>query len=350
MDARKIQNIIFFSMLGIVTLLFLYLLKPFFTPIFWAAVTAGILKPLYQRLQVRLKKPNLSATLMVLIFALLILLPAAMITSLLVKESIQLYNSINADTSGIQKEVQDITNRLTHNFYTNKFQIDDQVIIQKFSEAAKGIADYIFIHLTDLTQNTLVFLIQFGVMIYTLFFFFRDGDRILVMLKRMIPLGKSRVETLYERFIAAARATLKATVLLGGLQGLLGGFIFFITGIEGYMIWGLLMVVMAILPGIGCSIIWAPAGLIMLLNGNVWEGVTILTFGVLVISVGDNMLRPILIGGDVEMHSLTIFLSTLGGLVLFGLSGFVIGPIVAALFMTLWDMSDQYFDDPLSDQ
>jgi predicted PurR-regulated permease PerM len=138
-------------------------------------------------------------------------------------------------------------------------------------------------------------------------------------------------------------------MLLGGLQGISGGIIFYITGIEGAMIWGLLMVVMAILPGVGCAIIWAPAGIITLLSGHLWEGTTILTFGVLVISLGDNLLRPMLIGSDVELHPLLIFLSTLGGLVVFGLSGFVIGPIVASLFLAIWDMYDKSSENAFAD-
>jgi predicted PurR-regulated permease PerM len=345
MDTKKFQNIIFFSFLTLVTLLFLYLLKPFFTPIFWAAVTASIFKPLYQRIRLKLKRPNLCASLMLLLIILIIILPAAVIGSLLVSESIQIYNSIGTDTSAIEKKVQHVIGLFADNPYMKRFPVDQSFIIEKFSEGVKSIANYLFVHLTDLTQNTIVFLVQFGVMIYTLFFFFRDTDRILGSIVRMSPLGEDRTKILYEQFTTTARATLKATIILGGLQGISGGLVFFLTGIEGAMVWGLLMMVLAILPGIGCSIIWAPAGLIMLLNNHFWEGVAILSFGVLVISLADNLLRPVLIGSDVEMHPLLIFLSTLGGLVVFGLSGFVIGPIITALFLAIWKMYETLYDD-----
>jgi predicted PurR-regulated permease PerM len=348
MDTKKVQNIIFFIILGLVTLLFLYILKPFFTPIFWAAVIASIFTSLYQRLNKKLNRPNLSASLMLLLIVLIIILPAAIIGSLLISESIQIYNSISTDTSAIENKVQDVLNLLTSNTTMKKFQMDQQLIAEKFSEGIKSIANYIFVHLTDLTQNMIVFLVQFGVMIYTLFFFFRDGDRILRKVMTLCPLGEDKSTILYEQFAAMARATLKATIVLGGLQGISGGFIFFLTGIEGYMVWGLLMVLLAILPGIGCAIIWAPAGVIMLLNNHLWEGIAILTFGTLVIGLADNLLRPVLIGTDVEMHPLLIFLSTLGGLIVFGLSGFVIGPIIAALFLTIGEMYDKLYDDQLS--
>jgi predicted PurR-regulated permease PerM len=341
MNPQKIQNILFISLLGLVTLVFLYLLKPFFTPLFWAAVIAGIFKPLHERLHARLKRSNLTATLMLFIIILIIILPAAVIASILVSESMQIYDAISTNTSSIEQKVRDALNVLTANPYTYKFKLDDQFLMAKFGEAVQNIANYIFMHLTSLTQDTLVFLIQFGVMIYTLFFFFRDGDRILQRIMRMCMLESGRGKLLYDKFVATARATLKATILLGGLQGVTGGFIFFFTGIEGAVVWGMLMVVLAILPGIGCSIIWAPAGVVMLLSGHFWEGVAILTFGVLVISVGDNLLRPLLIGSDVELHPLLIFLSTLGGLVVFGLSGFVIGPIIASLFLAIWEMYER---------
>ena len=349
MDPKKVQSILFISLLGLVTLAFLYLLKPFFTPLFWAAVIAGIFKPLYDRLLVKLKRPNLSASLMLCLIALIILLPAGIIASLLVSESMQIYNSISADTGAIEQKVRDTVSAVTNHPYMRSFNVDDQFLIEKFRQAAKDIANYIFVHLTDFTQNTLVFLIQFGVMIYALYFFFRDGDRILRRAIQMCFLESGNGKILYEKFIATARATLRVTMLLGGLQGISGGIIFYITGIDGAMIWGLLMVVMAILPGIGCAIIWAPAGVIMLLSGHLWEGVTILTFGVLVISLGDNLLRPMLIGSDVELHPLLIFLSTLGGLVVLGVSGFVMGPIIASLFLAIWEMYDKSSGNAFAD-
>jgi predicted PurR-regulated permease PerM len=341
MDPKKVQPILFISLLGLVTLAFLYLLKPFFIPLFWAAVIAGIFKPLYDRLLVKLKRPNLGASLMLCLIALIILLPAGFIVRLLVTESMDIYNSISADTGAIEQKVRNTISVLTNHPYMRSFNVDDQFFMEKFRDAIKSIANYIFVHLTDFTQNTVVFLIQFGVMIYALYFFFRDGDRIVRRVIQMCFLESGNGKILYEKFVATARATLRVTMLLGGLQGISGGIIFYIAGIEGAVIWGLLMVVLAILPGIGCSIIWAPAGVIMLLGGHLWEGVAILTFGILVISLGDNLLRPMLIGSDVELHPLMIFLSTLGGLVVFGLSGFVIGPIIASLFLAIWDMYDK---------
>lgn len=350
MIPKRMQTIILIGLLGLATLGFLYLLKPFIKPLFWAAVIAGILKPFYDRLLQKLKRPNLSASLMLCFVVLIILLPAGVIASLLVTESIQIYNTVSADRVIMEQKVRDVLITLTNHPYISQFNVDEQFFIGKFRDALKNIANYIIVRLSGVTQNTVVFLIQFGVMVYALYFFFRDGDRILKRTLRMCFLESGRGRVLYEHFVATARATLKATILLGGLQGISGGIIFYITGIEGAMIWGLLMTVLAILPGIGCAIIWAPAGVIMLIGGHVWEGVVILTFGALVISMADNLLRPILIGGDVAMHPLLIFLSTLGGLVMFGLSGFVMGPIIASLFLAIWNMYDKVPEGVVEDE
>ena len=344
MNSSRNQTILFYVLLGAVTALFLLLLKPFFYSIFWAAVTASVFMPLYKRINARMRSPSVSALLMIILVALIIVLPASILGSLLLQQSVQLYDALNADSSSFRGSIQDLMNTFAGNSLLKLLPLEKSYWIERFAEIARSIANYIFVNLTALTQNTLAFFAKFAVMFYTLFFFFRDGDKFLNMAMRIIPLGNGREKILYKRFAAAARSTLKTTLIIGGLQGVLGGLIFFATGIEGSLIWGLVMVISAIIPVVGCSIIWAPAGILMLLTGHVWEGILILVFGAIVISTVDNLLRPFLIGKDVKMHPLLIFLSTLGGIVLFGFSGFVLGPIITALLLAIWEMYDQYYE------
>jgi len=346
MESSKIQNILFFSALAFVSILFLYVLKPFFFPIFWAAVIASVFKPLYYKLNSRFKRPSVSAAMVILAIALIIILPGSIIGSLLFTESVRIYNSLSTtDSSSIEKSITGITSAIKHNTYLAKLNINEQFLTEKFAEIARSISSFIFVDLKSLTQNTILFIVQFAVMLYTLFFFIRDGDKFLGMLMRFFTFGDNREHILYQRFVNTAKSTLKVTLIIGGLQGLLGGFIFFITGIEGALIWGVMMVLTAIVPVVGCSIVWAPAGVIMLLMGHIWQGVLILAFGVFVITMVDNILRPILLGRDVQMHPLLIFLSTLGGISLFGFSGFVIGPIISSLLLAIWEMYDQFYLD-----
>jgi predicted PurR-regulated permease PerM len=342
-ENNKDRNIPFFIILGLVAILFLYLLWPFFFPIFWAAVIAGVFGPLYRRINRKLNRPNLSTAILFLIIALIILLPAGVVGTLVFNESVQIYGKLSPDTKHMDRSIQRLINTIADNSIAHLFHINKAFLIAKTTEVAQGITNYIFVHLTQLTQNTLGLLVQFAIMLYTLFYFVRDGTRFLRMAMKVIPLGMGREKFLYERFIVTARSTLKVTLIIGGIQGALGGIVFFVTDVEGALIWGLLMILMAIVPVVGCSIIWAPAGILMLLTGHIWEGILILAVGFLVISTVDNLLRPILIGKDVEMHPLLIFLSTLGGIILFGFSGFVIGPVITSLLIALWEMYEEFY-------
>lgn len=342
MGTLKNGNIPFFVLLGLVTLLFLYLLKPFFFPLFWAAVIAGIFQPLYRHINRRLNRPSLSTILIFLVIAVIILLPEGVVGTLVFNESLSLYEKLSPDPKNIDRGFQNIIGLIANNPIADLFNIDKSVLIEKAADVLRSVTNYIFVNLTTLTQNTLGLLVQFAIMFYALFFFVRDGEKFLLTAMRILPLGMGRERLLYNRFVATARSTLKVTLIIGGIQGVLGGIVFLITDIEGALIWALLMIIMAVVPVVGCSIIWGPAGILMLLSGQIWEGVLILASGVLVISMVDNLLRPILIGKDVEMHPLLIFLSSLGGIVLFGFSGFVIGPIITSMLLAIWTMYEEF--------
>ncbi|MFA4917414.1 MAG: AI-2E family transporter [Syntrophales bacterium] len=341
----KARHSLFFILLGLGTLLFIYLLKPFFFPLFWAALIAGLFKPLYERLNAKLNRPNISTTIIILVFTFIIMLPAIIIGSLLISESLQMYNTWGRDSIAIENSMQKIIDVIRYHPYLDKLKIDESFWTEKISEIVRGITHYIFVHTASITQDTLVFFVKSVIMFYILFFFVRDGDKFLRIVNRFLPLENGMGKMFYERFAITARATMKATLIIGGLQGILGGFVFFIAGIERASIWGIVMVFFSLVPGVGCSIIWAPAGVIMLLTGHTWEGILILISGAAVIGTVDNLLRPVLIGKDVQLHPLLIFLSTLGGIALFGISGFIIGPIIASLFLTSWKMYEHFYRD-----
>ena len=337
LDDRKFSNILLVILLGGVTLLSVLLLKPFFFPLFWAAVLASLFSPVYRRLEKKLHRPNLSATLTIFLILILIILPSALVASLLLKESILLYDALNASESSLRAKIGEIGNEIkNHPYFRAILSVDETFWTTKFSEIAKSIANYILTTLQTMTQNTLILLVQFAVMAYTLFFFIRDGEKLLKTALDYLPLGEGREKVLFERFTSTARATLKMILIIGVLQGLLGATLFFFLGIDGALTWGVVMTLMSIVPGVGSSIVWVPAALIMLFTGHYWEGITILAVGALVISMVDNLLRPVLLGKDIQMHPLLIFLSTLGGIMLFGISGFVLGPMIIAFSMTAW--------------
>jgi predicted PurR-regulated permease PerM len=141
-----------------------------------------------------------------------------------------------------------------------------------------------------------------------------------------------------EKFVSVTRATLKGTVLIGLVQGVLGGLAFWVVGIDGAIFWGTVMTVLSIIPGVGGALVWVPAAIILAATGAFWKALGLALFCSLVVGSVDNVLRPILVGRDTRMHELLIFFSTLGGLLAFGVMGFILGPILTALFLTAWEM------------
>ena len=332
------DNIAFSVLFATVFMLFVYLLLPFWLPLFWAAVIASIFSPLYRRVRSAIKSPGTSAAIVLLVIILGIILPAGLIGRMLIAESMDVYASLGKGGGDIAGEVQRLMDAVRHIPLLDKLPVNKDFWAEKIFQVARDTSNYFFSHLTGLTQDTLTFLAKLAVMFYALFFFLRDGEKVLKGIIDFFPLGHKRGEMLYERFTATARATLKVTLIIGGLQGALGGLIFLVTGIEGALIWGVVMVPLSIVPGVGCSIVWAPAGIIMLLTGHLWKGTVILAFGFLVIGMIDNLLRPLLLGKDIQMSSLLIFLSILGGIMLFGFSGFLVGPMITSLFLAMGDM------------
>lgn len=331
-------SLILFLVLGIVTLLFGYILKPFFFAIFWAVLLAAIFAPLHDWLHGKLKSSNLCAGLTLGAVVITFILPVGLLLTLLVGQSLEIYNSINSSRGSWMNSLTGMLNALSQNPMLARFNLDQQFMTDKSIELLKVATHFLVSNLSAFTGNTIVFFVEFAVMLYCLFYFLRDGDDFVDAIAHYLPVDRRHLDTFIAEFLVTSKATLKFTFIIGGIQGLLGGLVFYVTGIEGALVWGVLMVGLSIVPAIGNAIIWAPAGIIMLFLGHLWQGIAILVFGSIVISSVDNLLRPILLGKDIQMHSLLIFLSTLGGIAVFGFSGFVLGPVVASFFLAIWKL------------
>ena len=348
MDFSKLRNIVFFGILTIITIAFIYLLRPFFITIFWAAVIASLFYPLYTKLKKYLKNENASVLITLLAVFIVIVIPLTIISSLVIKESIELYSALDNQKSTVVKNIQETTNWVKNSQYFQNLNLNESAIIEKFSDVAKTITAFLFTQVKNLTQNSILFFAMLLIMFYTLFYFLRDGDKMLKKLMYLSPLGDKSEMMLYKKFTSTARAAIKGTFVIGLIQGALGGIMFSIAGIQGALIWGIIMILASIIPGVGASIVWLPAALIMLILGNVWEAVMIILVGALIIGTIDNLLRPVLVGKDVSIHPLLVLFSTLGGIALFGISGFIIGPIIVALFLSLWEMYAHHYRKELS--
>ncbi|HVH92651.1 MAG TPA: AI-2E family transporter, partial [Candidatus Acidoferrum sp.] len=186
-------------------------------------------------------------------------------------------------------------------------------------------------------QNTFHLIVNLFIVLYLLFFLLRDGDDLTKRIRNAMPLHPEQQRDLLNRFTTVIRATVKGNVVVAMVQGALGGLLFWFLGVHAPVLWGVLMAFLSLLP-VGSALIWLPVAIYFLVTGAIWQGVVLIAFSVLVIGLVDNILRPILVGKDTKMPDYVVLISTLGGLAIFGLNGFVIGPVVAAMFIAVWDI------------
>ncbi len=348
MNFSRIKHLTFFAALIVISIVFIYIMKPFLYPILWAAIIAGMFYPVYTKIKSKIKNANLSSFITILVVLIIIIIPVTVLSGLVAKESVDIYTSLTNNQGSIINASKNVIHWIQNNPITDRLNLDEKAVTEKLVEIAKTVTDFILAGAKKLTQNSLTFLIMFIIMFYTLFFFLKDGETLLKRLAHLSPLGEKHEITMYKKFTSTTRAVLKGSLIVGGVQGLLTGLLFYFTGIEGSLIWGIITMLFAVIPGFGSYIIWLPAALIMFVLGNNLEGFLILIIGTLLISQIDNLIRPILVGKDTQMHPLLILFSTLGGILLFGISGFVIGPVVVALFLSLWEMYEQYYRQNLN--
>lgn len=340
-----IRPIAFWMMLLAISAAFFGMIGPFLMALFWAAMLAMIFSRPYRLLRLRLKgKENLAAFITTIFIVLLVVLPGFFIVLALVNESVGVYEKINSgewDLTGIVDYIQTETPRLESllrevGMTPERLKAD----LANFAvNAARTVAD----RLLSYTQNAIAFTVQFFLMLYILFFFLRDGRQIVHSVMNALPLGNRWERILIERFSGVARATLKGTLIVAMVQGTIGGLAFAILGIEGAMFWGVIMTILSILPVGGSGLIWGPAAIMLATQGMWGKAVVLALVGALGIGLIDNVLRPILVGRDTKMPDFLVLLATLGGLGWFGLSGFVIGPVIAALFLTFWEAAGREY-------
>ncbi len=333
----------FLLLLAAVSVAFISILLPFYAAIFWGGVLAVIFSPLH-RLLARLfggRHRNLAAFLTVVCITLIVILPLIFIAGALAKEVAGMYNRINTGQLNLGHYYEQIIAALPPSVHgwLDSFGVGDLLSIrEKLSTGALQASQFLAKQAVNVGQNTFQFIIGLGVMLYLLFFLLRDGAALVPRLKSLVPLEDAHRHDLFQKFATVVRATVKGNIVIAATQGLLGGLMFTFLGIQGSLFWGVLMAFLSLLPAVGASLIWVPVAVYFLVTGAYAEGIILTLFGVLVIGLIDNLLRPILVGKDTKLPDYVVLISTLGGLSVFGLNGFVIGPLFAALFMACWDL------------
>lgn len=338
----NLQDKPFVVLLVAVTAAFGWILWPFFGAIFWAAVLAVLFSPVNRRIEGRLgQRPSLSAIATLAIILVMVILPSALITATLLQEAYAVYERFQSGELNFGrylKQVLDILPAWVTGLLDTLGLTSLGAVQEKLSQGlAKGI-QVVAGQALNVGQNTLEFVVSFFIMLYLLFFLLRDGADLARSVRKAIPLSDALQRNLFRKFTTVVRATIKGTIVVAIVQGALGGLIFWILGIAAPVLWGVVMAFLSLLPAVGTALVWAPVAVYLLVSGSIWQGVVLIAYGVLVIGLVDNVLRPVLVGKDTRMPDYVVLIATLGGMAIFGLNGFVIGPVIAALFIAAWDI------------
>ena len=319
----------FIFILALVTWAFFDVLSPYFSAILWAAILTIIFNPVKNKLRAALGDRNgLASFLTLCIICLIVFIPLMVILSSLAIELNVVYTKLQANNTQFPEVIASIFNRLPdwasgfladHNL-TNAAQIQ-----KKLSDVALQGGQYLAGSAFLIGKGTFGFAISFGIMLYLLFFLLKDGPYLVRQILDSLPLSDFAKQHLFAKLVAV-------------VQGTLGGIAFAIAGIDGSILWGALMAFLSLVPAVGSAIVWVPAAIFLFATHQLWQGLFIVGFFVIIVGLVDNILRPLLVGKDTKMPDYLILISTLGGMELYGINGFVIGPLIAALFIACWNL------------
>lgn len=325
-----------------VSLGFFWVLWPYYGAVFWGAVLAILFNTLFISLLRKMpKKRTLAALLTLSIILVLVILPVGLVSAMLTQEAASMYQRVQSGELSFSRYFQQIYSALPSwvTSILNRSGLDNLVLIQQrvTSSLTQG-SQFIATQAVSIGQNAFDFFVSFFIMLYLLFFFLRDGGALSRRIKEAIPLEAEIKLQLFSKFTTVIRATVKGNIVVAVVQGILGGLILWFLDIHAPILWGTLMAFLSLLPAVGAAIVWIPVAIYFLATGAIWQGVLLIAYGVLVIGLVDNILRPVLVGKDTKMPDYVVLVSTIGGMSLFGLNGFVIGPVIGAMFMAAWDI------------
>ena len=337
-----LEDKFFLLLISAVSVAFAWVLWPFFGAVFWATVLAIIFAPLHRRLAASMgQRRTIAALATMAIILTIVILPAILIGASLVRETIGVYERIQSGELDFAEMFRQVgaalpawATRVLESLGLSDFSALQDSVSQGLTKGLK----FLGTRAVSIGQNTFAFVAGFFVMLYVLFFLLREGRDLLQRIRDAVPLEDAVKLELGGKFAAVIRATVKGNIVVAIAQGALGGFIFFMLGINAALLWSVVMAFLSLLPAVGSALVWFPVALYLLATGATWQGIVLVAYGVLVIGLVDNVLRPILVGKDTKMPDYVVLVSTLGGIAILGINGFVIGPVIAAMFIAVWHM------------
>ncbi len=330
----------FLILLGIVSVLFAVLMRPFWSAIFWAAVLAVVFSPVQTRLLSLLgNRATLTALCTLLLCSIIVVIPVLALLSAFIREGVNFYTQMQAREIRPLQYIDQMVNAIPFlPALMARTGIDIDSIRETLSNSALGISEFVAQQALSIGRNTLNFTVKLALMLYLAFFFLRDGERLVGLMKLAVPLSEHRKLLLFQKFVEVTRATVKGNLLVALVQGALGGIIFSVLDIPGPVMWAVVMAFLSLIPAVGAALVWLPVSLYLYANGSWGEASILFAYGALIIGLADNVLRPILVGRDTKLPDYIVLFSTMGGIALLGINGFVIGPLIAAVFLAFWNI------------
>jgi predicted PurR-regulated permease PerM len=338
-DLTKPRAVFLLALSVVISLIFFRMIGYFLMPLLLAAVLAGMAYPFYSRLVLRLGgRKTIASGLTVLLSLLLVLVPVLLFLGIVVDEAVDISQSAQNWVAKQTQQPDSIEAEIAQTPIIKDLLPYQDEIVEKLGELAAKTGTFIASGLAAGAKVTAEFFMMLFVMLFAMFYFLIDGRELLDSVLRYTPLSNEDKDRLLSIFTSVGRATIKGTLVIGIVQGGLAGLSFWAAGINGAVFWGTLMTVLSIIPGIGTALVWVPAVVLLILEGNIVAAVGVGLWCALVVGTIDNILRPLLVGKDTKMSDLLVLLTTMGGLTLFGPVGILVGPIIGALFKTVWQL------------
>ena len=348
MSEGKFQKAFLILLVVGISAAFVAMIRNFLLTILLAAIFAGLFYPLFDRLSGAFRGRRIPAAIVTLVVFLIVIVgPLLTILGIVANEAFKVSEAVRPWIEARVSERSVLLDRLEALPGFEFIRPYRTEILTKAGELVGSTGTFLFNSLSATTRGTVAFLFQFFVFLYTMFFLLLDGKPLLEKITYYMPLPPEDEKRMADKFVSVTRATIKGTMVIGIVQGGLAGMALWAAGVHGAFFWGTIMVVLSIIPGVGTALVWVPAAIILGASGKIGAAIGLTLFCALVVGSVDNLLRPRLVGRDTEMHDLLIFFSTLGGILLFGVLGFIVGPILAALFVTIWEIYGIAFRDVL---
>jgi len=340
---ERFRRTFLLALVGLITAAFVWMIRPFLTPLLLAAILTGLSYPLQQRIsRFTGGRTALAAALTILLLLLVVVGPLLAFLGVVANQAGDVTASI---TPWLQEQLAaSKEGNLSARFPLPEFLAPYQAqIYSKLGELTSLVGQFLFATVTAATRGTASFLFALFIMLYSMFFFLRDGESLLKQVLYYIPLRTQDELRMVEKFVSITRATLKGSLVIGVLQGALAGSAFAVSGVPAAAFWGTVMAVLSTIPGLGAALVWVPAAGWLYVSGHTGAAAGLTVWCLTVVSMVDNVVRPRVVGRDTQMSDLMIMLSTLGGLLLFGATGLLVGPILAGLFVTVWEIYGEAF-------